>query len=163
MLFSVPQYIDVEDKIAGPLTAKQFLWMLGMGAILIVLWNIFEQGVFFVIAVPVCLTFAALAFYKPQGVHLVTFIGYGLSFLLQPKIYVWRRMTDKENKRGKKKKEFKSQFYKKSSSVNAQDISALASALDSEGYKQTDRLREIFEAEDVKRQKTKKGAYKAKK
>ena len=39
MLFNVPQYIDVEDKIVGPLTGKQLLWMIGMGIMLLVLWN----------------------------------------------------------------------------------------------------------------------------
>ena len=29
MMFSVPQFIDVEDKIIGPLTLKQFIYLAG--------------------------------------------------------------------------------------------------------------------------------------
>ena len=34
MRFTVPQFIDVEDKIFGPLTTRQFLIMLVVGATL---------------------------------------------------------------------------------------------------------------------------------
>ena len=47
MLINVPQYIDVEDKVAGPLTLKQLGWMLAMGIILLILWNVFSGIVFF--------------------------------------------------------------------------------------------------------------------
>ncbi len=152
MLFGVPQYIDVEDKIAGPLTAKQFLWMLGFGALLIVMWNMFNKTAFYVIAVPVGMVFAALAFYRPHGVPLVTFIGYGLTFLLQPKTYVWRRPQEEIYKKDvRKKKTFHTQFYKKSSSVSHEDLAALADTLDSEGAHQTDRMVEIFQAQEMKK------------
>lgn len=91
MLFNVPQYIDVEDKIAGPLTAKQLLWMFGMGAVLLVMWNIFEPATFFISSVPVVLIFVAFAFYRPYNQPLITFITNAILFLIRPKIYVWSR------------------------------------------------------------------------
>ncbi len=152
MLFGVPQYIDVEDKIAGPLTAKQFLWMLALGAILIVMWNVFNQTAFYAIAVPVSLVFLAFAFYKPQGIPLISFVGYALTFLLQPKIYVWRRIPEKQKvQKHKKSDNFRTQFYKKSSQVNREDLAALADTLDSEGAHQTERMMEIFESQDAMR------------
>jgi hypothetical protein len=47
MLFNVPQFIDVEDKIAGPLTVKQVLWLIGMGAVLFIVWTFFDTPTFF--------------------------------------------------------------------------------------------------------------------
>lgn len=91
MMFNVPQYIDVEDKVAGPLTAKQLLWMIGMGAVLLVLWNIFAFGTFAVLAIPVILIFVAFAFYKPYGQPMVVFAGNVLMFLFRPKVYIWHR------------------------------------------------------------------------
>jgi hypothetical protein len=88
---NVPQFIDIEDKIAFGLTAKQLLWMFGMGAILLVLYNILDRQSFFAIGVPVVVIFGGLAFYRPQGVSLLTFSGYALRFLMRPKNYVWRR------------------------------------------------------------------------
>jgi hypothetical protein len=89
---NVPQFIDVEDKIAFGLTAKQLLWMFGMGAILLVFYNILDRQSFFAVGVPVVIIFAGLAFFRPQGVSLLTFSGYALRFLMRPKNYVWKRI-----------------------------------------------------------------------
>ncbi|MDP3957457.1 MAG: PrgI family protein [bacterium] len=91
MMFSVPQFIDVEDKIAGPLTWRQLLWMIGMGAVLLVCFNMFDATLFFIIAVPTVLLFVALAFYRPNGFPLTTFIFYAVLFLFRPKVSVWER------------------------------------------------------------------------
>lgn len=95
MQFSVPQFVNVEDKIAGPLTWKQLLWMIGMGAALMTLFSIFETGFALVIGVPVALLFVALAFYKPNGFPLSTFIFHAILFLFRPKVAVWERPAKK--------------------------------------------------------------------
>ena len=91
MMFSVPQFIDVEDKVAGPLTWKQLLWMIGMGAALLVVFSIFAPGFAIVVGIPVALLFIGLAFYKPNGFPLTTFIFHGIMFLFRPKVAVWER------------------------------------------------------------------------
>ncbi|MFZ2187348.1 MAG: PrgI family protein [Candidatus Moraniibacteriota bacterium] len=91
MMFSVPQFIDVEDKIAGPLTWKQLLWMIGMGAVLLVFYSLFDVALFFIAAIPTVLLFVALAFYRPNGFPLTTFLFYALFFLFRPKVAVWER------------------------------------------------------------------------
>lgn len=92
MMFNVPQFIDVEDKIAGPLTAKQLLWMFGMAAAILVI-RLFTGGgaVMYVISVPVVVLFALLAFYRPHGQPLITFVIHGIFFLFRPKVMMWRR------------------------------------------------------------------------
>lgn len=45
-MFSTPQFIDVEDKIAGPLTWRQLLWMIGMGITLLVIYTMIGTVVF---------------------------------------------------------------------------------------------------------------------
>ncbi len=95
MMFNVPQYIDVEDKIAGPLTAKQLFWMIGMGAVLLVLWNLLPQGPFVVIAIPTVVAFVAFAFYRPYGMPLIDFAGHFIFFLSRPKVYTWNRPDTK--------------------------------------------------------------------
>lgn len=91
MLFNVPQFIDVEDKVAGPLTAKQIFWMLGMGAILFLVWTIFDQATFFTLSIPIILIFALFAFYRPYNQPFLTFITNAVFFLFRPKLYVWNR------------------------------------------------------------------------
>lgn len=91
MMFNVPQFIDVEDKVAGPLTWRQLLWMIGMGVLLLVLYNVVPGLAFIVIAIPVVLAFVALAFYRPHGQPLISFIGHGFFFFFRPKVAVWER------------------------------------------------------------------------
>lgn len=90
-MFNVPQFIDVEDKIAGPLTWKQILWMIGMGAVLLTFYNLFDSALFFISAIPVIIIFALFAFYRPGGISMVTFGMHGILFLFQPKVSVWER------------------------------------------------------------------------
>ncbi|EKD71060.1 MAG: hypothetical protein ACD_46C00281G0001, partial [uncultured bacterium] len=48
MLINVPQYIDVEDKVAGPLTIKQLGWLIALGIMLLILWNVVPLAGFLV-------------------------------------------------------------------------------------------------------------------
>ena len=95
MQFNVPQFIDVEDKIAGPLTWKQLLWMIGMGASLMVLFGVFATTFALILAIPTALLFIAFAFYKPNGFPMTTFAFHGIIFLFRPKVAVWERPVRK--------------------------------------------------------------------
>lgn len=129
MLFNVPQYIDVEDKVAGPLTAKQLLWMIGMGAALMFLWSIFDTGAFFVSAIPVICVFVALAFYRPYNQPLITFIGHGILFIVRPKVYVWNRYVKASPDTSSKKPELKMNPVEKK--VTVEEINRLANIVNS--------------------------------
>lgn len=93
MMFSVPQFIDVEDKIAGPLTWKQLGWMIGMGAAVLTIFGIFDTSLSIVLSIPVVLLFCALAFYRPNGISMISFLGSAFLFLFRPKVSVWERPT----------------------------------------------------------------------
>lgn len=90
-MFSVPQFIDVEDKIAGPLTWRQLLWMIALGAIEFILYTLFDQTLFIIISIPLVLFFIALAFYRPGGFSMASFIGNAVFFVFRPKIAIWER------------------------------------------------------------------------
>ena len=96
MQFNIPQFIDKEDKIVGPFTAKQLGWMAGAGTILLVLFNILDTAAFWLSALPVCGIFGALAFYRPNNQPLINFIFSSMSFVFRPKMYVWRRLPEKK-------------------------------------------------------------------
>jgi hypothetical protein len=147
MLFNVPQYIEIEDKIAGPLTAKQLLWMFGMGAVLLILWGVLDLATFIVSAIPVVLIFCALAFYKPHGQPLVKFILWGIFFLFQPKTYVWRRDYEKKDKKEKEPEASVSMSQKnkeKKEGILADSIADFARTLDSEGKERNEKILKII-------------------
>lgn len=147
MLVSVPQYIDVEDKIVGPLTAKQLGWMFAMGAVLLVCYAIFDQASFIGIGIVVVLIFVALAFYRPNGMTLMEFIGSSISFLFRPKVYVWKRVEEKYVPRISKKEKAgidAEAVGRQKKKLNFSEIEGFSEVLDSEGMKESDQIMELL-------------------
>lgn len=95
MIFNVPQFIDIEDKIVGPLTAKQLGWLALGGVILLVCYALLDASAFAISAVIVITIFSALAFYRPYNQPLIKFIFSSLLFATRPKRYIWRRLPEK--------------------------------------------------------------------
>ena len=94
MLFNVPQFIDIEDKIVGPLTAKQLGWLGIAGVLLLIFWSPLVFSTFLPVAVITVGIFGALAFYRPYNQPLLNFLMSGVNFFMKPKVYVWKRYYD---------------------------------------------------------------------
>lgn len=92
MRFKVPKDVDIEDRIAGPLTLKQLGWMGGGVGICIVLWKLLDIQLFVVCAVIILGLSAGFAFVRPYNQSLIGFCGSVLMFLSKPKQYFWRRI-----------------------------------------------------------------------
>jgi hypothetical protein len=91
MQFNVPQFIEVEDKIVGPLTLKQFLY-LGAGAGLLIILRFFlNLTAFIIVAIPIGLFCGLLAFYKVNGRPFIYFLGSLIGYLRRPRLYLWRK------------------------------------------------------------------------
>lgn len=101
MVFNVPQFIGIEDKIVGPLTAKQLGWFGLAGVILLILWGLLDISAFFMSAVVVIGLALALGFYRPYNQSLLEFLSSSVFFVLRPKDYVWRRYYDNINTKTK--------------------------------------------------------------
>lgn len=94
MLSNVPQFIDTEDKIVGPLTAKQLGWLAAGAVLALIAWNMFDMSTFIVIALVLGGIFGALAFYRPYNQPLLKFLLSSVYFVSSPRIYVWKRNYD---------------------------------------------------------------------
>ncbi len=89
MQFQVPQFIEVEDKIFGPLTFRQFVYIIGgLGAS-----YIFGRVLPLLVAAPLILAtgaFAgALAFFKWNGRPFINALEHAFYFLVHTKLYLW--------------------------------------------------------------------------
>lgn len=92
MQFKVPQFIDVEDKIFGPLTFKQFVYLLGAGGSAFIFWKIIPIKIIALIfTIPFSGTFIALAFVKINDRPFIDFLESAFHYFLGQKIYVWRQ------------------------------------------------------------------------
>lgn len=94
MLFNVPQFINIEDKIVGPLTAKQFGWLAAGGVVLLFTWNLLDTEAFIISAIITGIIFGSLAFYRPYSQPLVNFAFSSVIFAVRPKVYIWRRFFE---------------------------------------------------------------------
>ncbi len=91
MQYSVPQFVNIEDRIVGPLTGKQVLYLLIGGATLLVFFTFFDFIFFALVALIVIPTTLIFAFYKPRGQTVATYILVVFNYLTIPHAYIWRR------------------------------------------------------------------------
>ena len=87
--FVVPQFIDAEDKILGPITARQFVIMLVaflMGAIL---WKLLSFVFFLLVFIPLFAASATVAFVKVNGQPFHFFFLNLIQTIKRPGMRVW--------------------------------------------------------------------------
>ncbi len=95
MRFQVPQFIEVEDKIFGPFTWRQFLYLGGGTGISFILYQALPlyAAVFFIL--PVAGLALALAFYKVNKRPFINVLESAFRYALQKKLYVWKKEEKK--------------------------------------------------------------------
>lgn len=94
MQFTVPQFIEHEAKIIGPLTFKQFVFIGAAGTVCLFLYFSVAKTNFFLFLVLSIFIFGigtTLAFLKIGGRGLPTILVSFLRFSLGPKIYLWKK------------------------------------------------------------------------
>ncbi len=91
MRFQVPQFIDVEDKIFGPLTLKQFIYLAGGASAAVIGITFF--GIFFglVVSSPIVILASALAFYKVNNRPLINTLESAFKYATKEKLYIWKK------------------------------------------------------------------------
>ena len=89
--YQVPQFITVEDKIFGPLTTKQFFYLLGGGGLSFLFWFFFPFFIFMILATPIIALAVALAFIKVNGQPFLNVVANGFSYLTNPKLFLWQK------------------------------------------------------------------------
>lgn len=97
MRFQVPQFIEIEDKIFGPFTFKQFIYLLGGAGGAYVLTKILP----IVIAIPLVLVVVplslALTFYKVNNRPFADILQSSISYFFKNKLFIWKqRVPEKE-------------------------------------------------------------------
>ena len=94
MFFEVPQYIDIEDKIAFQLTTKQLGWFALGGILIFLAWSSLEKGAFILATILIVGASVAMAFIRPYGLSMAAFISFGFFYFVKPKVYIWQKTGD---------------------------------------------------------------------
>ena len=104
MQFKVPQFLDIEDKIFGPFTFREFIYLAGGAGLCFIIYKFL--GIIWG-GVPIILVGGfslALAFYRPNNKPFINMVEASLKYVVQDKLYIWqRRKVLKEDKQESKK------------------------------------------------------------
>ncbi len=94
--FVVPQFIDVEDKIFGPITTRQFLILLSAGGTLFLCFKYLDLVLFAIAAFILGGLALIFAFYKPNGQLFHYFLLNIVQTNSKPKLRIWRKDPTRE-------------------------------------------------------------------
>ena len=93
MQFQVPQFIETEDKVVGPFSLRQFLY-IGIGAFVSAIFYFFVATWLFVIVFLVVMSIAAaLAFVKVNGQPFIKIMEAAMNYYWKPQAYIWKAET----------------------------------------------------------------------
>lgn len=131
--FTVPQFIDVEDKIIGPITARQFVIFLVAAIIIAISYKFFDFSLFLTFSIIVFLIAVVFGFIKINGRPFHFFLLNIIQTWRRPGIRIWNNrlapVVDKEKIPTLKFDSAKSskEYYKKSR------LAELSLVVDTEG------------------------------
>ena len=91
MQFKVPQFLDIEDKIFGPFTFKEFVYLAGGAGLCFVLYKALGLILGAIPILAVAGFAIALARYRPNNKPFINMIEAGFNYLMQNKLYIWKR------------------------------------------------------------------------
>jgi len=95
MQFQVPQFIDVEDKIFGPFTFKQFVYVIGGGGLAFVMLRFIPSPLNWPFAMAAGGLGAAFAFVEIHKKPLIYFVEAAFWYLIRKKLYIWKKREKK--------------------------------------------------------------------
>ncbi|MDD5547932.1 MAG: PrgI family protein [Candidatus Pacebacteria bacterium] len=96
MQFQVPQFIETEDKIIGPLTLKQFLYIAAGTGLIFIMFFTLNIWLWLFFSFFVAVFSAALAFVKVNGRPLPIVLAAAFEFYWKPKLFLWKKAEIRE-------------------------------------------------------------------
>lgn len=92
--YEVPQFIERETRLLGPLTVRQTLILGVMVLLLFILYFFVKTFVLAIIAFVLAGIGATLVFIQINGRPLSNFLFSYAAYFLNPKLYIWRKRAD---------------------------------------------------------------------
>ena len=88
--YKVPQDVEADDKLLGPFTFRQFIYLLIVAGFIALGWALFQVfPLLVIIPVPVILFFGALALPLKKDQPMETYLSAIVSFYLKPRKRMW--------------------------------------------------------------------------
>lgn len=97
MQFKVPQFIDIEDKLFGPFTFKQFAYLAGGAGACFVIYRMLNIWLAILLIIPVAGLSLLMTFYKVNGQPFLYYLQASISYAMKSKLYIWKQKMHKKN------------------------------------------------------------------
>jgi hypothetical protein len=108
MRFQVPQFIEVEDKIFGKITLKQFIYLAGGGGLCFAIFRFLPSLLYSGIPILLIATFSlALAFYKINNKPFIYIVEAAFKYFFASKLYIWKKQEVIKKEDSEEKKDAK--------------------------------------------------------
>ncbi|HLC38885.1 MAG TPA: PrgI family protein [Patescibacteria group bacterium] len=133
MQFEVPQKIDLEDKVIGPLTLKQFFYLLAGGMLDYIWFRFFSFAIFVILALPTTAFFVAMALARVQDQPFPKFLGSLVLYTLRPKQRTWGRGAPLPKLMVRTPK-LKQEIQPETKKMSPGELEKLATILDTKGW-----------------------------
>jgi len=130
--FIVPQFIDIEDKIFGPITTRQFIIMIITGLLVFLSYKLAEFNLFLLQGGFLLVVGGTLAFLKINGAQFHIFVLNFISQLRKPEKRVWQKEVSVEVK-AKSDNKSEPEIFIPKQHLNASKLSELALIVDTGG------------------------------
>lgn len=90
--FTVPQFIDVEDKIFGPITVRQFVIILSGSLMIFIIYKFFSLLYLITVGGFILINMILFAFFKVAGRPFHFFVLNFVQTILNPSLRVWKNL-----------------------------------------------------------------------
>ena len=96
MQFKVPQFLDIEDKIFGPFTFREFVYLAGGAGLCFIVYKLLGLilgtiPILFIAGFSLLLTF-----YRPNNKPFINMIEASFKYFTQNKLYIWKKDKEKD-------------------------------------------------------------------
>jgi hypothetical protein len=131
--FIVPQFIDAEDRIWGPITVRQFIIVLVGAFFIFISYRLSDFSLFLTQTIGIAFLVALFAFVKINGTLFHMFLLNMIQTLKRPKIRIWKKEYIKISEFTAKGENIKPEPYIPKAPLSSRKLSELSLVIDTGG------------------------------
>ena len=91
MQFKVPQFIDIEDKVFGPFTFRQFLYLAGGAGLVYLSFKLLPIFISLIVAPVFGALALALTFFKYNDKPFINVLESFFRYYIRSRLYLWHK------------------------------------------------------------------------
>jgi len=93
MRYQTPQFIEEDEKLFGPFTFRQFVYLVGGLGISFVIYKTLPFLIALLVIIPIMMLAFALAFYKVNERPFIDTVEAAFYFIISSKLYTYRKVS----------------------------------------------------------------------